>query len=605
MGGLARIGVWCVILALWPYTQISAKTLSSPFRLYANSSKGTKSIAGGGLSLVMQTDGNMVLYESGSKGKKKKPIWASNTSGRKCSKCYAAFQGDGNLVVYDPSYKGNKHHAIWASNTDGRGAKLRIADGGIQILNTKNQIVWAGRAFILHADPKRGPQAYVKDKQILIMQTDGNLVLYESGSKGKKKKPVWASNTSGRKCSKCYAAFQGDGNLVVYDPSYKGNKHHAIWASNTDGRGARFKLTSNRIEIRNRSNVVIWYSGSAAARSTAASNPPRAASSSTSASGQSGGASVPACVPVQFGLFNRQSTPIDFLDQTVCDDGYGNATAFDPGPGGTLCPCGSGNARKINVGEKLPYHKYDRLLAQISDSFRLPDADGRLRVLQTMFWTMDLPTYGQVYFNPNRGGYSVLAAEGNHIGIIGTYDQTGGLQPFYSPGCSMNDSWILFPKSFGVSPNQTYSWISSPNCNFPAGATAGVHANSVTSWTARPELVTYSNGRQLYTVVVYHYAVPTKAIDAIKMDDVVSGELFYFTREYGMTRWEAWQSTVNNPRGANTTPFYAGCNGLTSTTWGYTNSAVRVDCHDWTEIKPAPAGGWSPANWSVHSIFTN
>src|SRR5205085_2323893 len=42
----------------------------------------------------------------------------------------------------------------------------------------------------------------------LVMQSDGNLVLYDGGN------PTWASNTATGDAS--YAAMQGDGNLVVY-----------------------------------------------------------------------------------------------------------------------------------------------------------------------------------------------------------------------------------------------------------------------------------------------------------------------------------------------------------------------------------------------------
>lgn len=56
----------------------------------------------------------------------------------------------------------------------------------------------------------------------LIMQSDGNLVLYHHGL------ALWATNTNGIAIEK--AVMQSDGNLVLYD--YAGN---ARWASNTAG----------------------------------------------------------------------------------------------------------------------------------------------------------------------------------------------------------------------------------------------------------------------------------------------------------------------------------------------------------------------------------
>lgn len=48
-----------------------------------------------------------------------------------------------------------------------------------------------------------------KDGAKLIMQTDGNLVLYND-----KEDPVWSSNTARRPNS--YVVLQDDGNLVIY-----------------------------------------------------------------------------------------------------------------------------------------------------------------------------------------------------------------------------------------------------------------------------------------------------------------------------------------------------------------------------------------------------
>jgi hypothetical protein len=85
-------------------------------------------------------------------------------------------QTDGNLVLYD----GQGHNALWASGTNGKPSH--------------------------HA----------------IMQTDGNFVLYDAQNR-----PLWASGTNGQ--SGAHLALQDDGNLVVYlGPS-------ARWSSNTFG----------------------------------------------------------------------------------------------------------------------------------------------------------------------------------------------------------------------------------------------------------------------------------------------------------------------------------------------------------------------------------
>ena len=65
----------------------------APFNLNMN-----EAINDGPLWLVMQSDGNLVLYNTDYN----QAVWYSNTGGRSCSAgCSAAFQSDGNLVLYE------------------------------------------------------------------------------------------------------------------------------------------------------------------------------------------------------------------------------------------------------------------------------------------------------------------------------------------------------------------------------------------------------------------------------------------------------------------------------------------------------------------------
>jgi len=116
----------------------------------------------------------------------------SNINGGLCNnemnsnRCRVNMQPDGNLVVY------NTNGAVWASGTDNKG--------------------WPS-----YRAPYR-----------LIMQTDGNLVAYDSTNRA-----VWASGTNGRGPGPYSAIMQDDCNFVVYnsDPN-----NSAKWASNTAGR---------------------------------------------------------------------------------------------------------------------------------------------------------------------------------------------------------------------------------------------------------------------------------------------------------------------------------------------------------------------------------
>ncbi len=87
-------------------------------------------------------------------------------------------------------------------------------------------------------------QSVSSDTARLVMQSDGNLVVYDEFNRAR-----WASNTVNRGWR---AAFQEDGNFVVYSRSGR-----AVWASNTAGH------PGSRLVVQDDGNVVI-YDGSRA-----------------------------------------------------------------------------------------------------------------------------------------------------------------------------------------------------------------------------------------------------------------------------------------------------------------------------------------------------
>jgi len=178
------------------------------------------------LELVMQDDGNLVLYRR----KDLHPLWASNTSGTG-GEC-AIMQEDGNFVIYAPGQR-----AVWASNTHGRhGANVILQDDANLVIYQHGQPIWSTNTHgqcpgncqdALEPGERLLPGRSVHSKNgkvDLVMQTDGNLVLYRCSDGS----PLWASNTNGRSIREC--VMQQDGNLVLYD-----THGHAAWASNTHG----------------------------------------------------------------------------------------------------------------------------------------------------------------------------------------------------------------------------------------------------------------------------------------------------------------------------------------------------------------------------------
>lgn len=181
------------------------------------------------LSLDMQSDGNLVLYQSGT------TLWNTGTWGQNCgsNQCFAAFQPDGNFVVYNGSTP------LWNSQTAGNpGATFVLTDQlpHLEIVSTSQSILWAN-AFTFSAGNLSLPQGASVNlgPTVLAMQSDGNLVMYQGST------PLWYSGSGGHNCgtNQCQAAFQGDGNFVVYDGST------ALWDSGTPGNPwAQLVLTS-------------------------------------------------------------------------------------------------------------------------------------------------------------------------------------------------------------------------------------------------------------------------------------------------------------------------------------------------------------------------
>jgi hypothetical protein len=90
----------------------------------------TLTSADGRFRLVMQADGNLVLYQYG------QALWASGTNGARS----ARMQADGNFVLYDAA-----NRAVWASHSAGHpGARLVLQDdGNLVVYDAYGRALWA------------------------------------------------------------------------------------------------------------------------------------------------------------------------------------------------------------------------------------------------------------------------------------------------------------------------------------------------------------------------------------------------------------------------------------------------------------------------------
>jgi hypothetical protein len=211
----------------------------------------------GRFTLIMQGDANLVLY-----GPDHQALWASGTAGHG-GIWDAIMQTDGNLVVYD-----GHNHALWATGTNGKqGAHVIVQnDGNLVVYDGANHAVWASNT-VVPAEPAKptlpgrllpgqglmagsqlaSPDGYYR----LVMQTDGNLVLYDNYSQA-----LWSSKTAGHG-NVWDLVMQTDGNLVVYD-----GHNHAVWASGTAGKpGASLSMQNDgNLVIYDSANHAVWAS---------------------------------------------------------------------------------------------------------------------------------------------------------------------------------------------------------------------------------------------------------------------------------------------------------------------------------------------------------
>lgn len=174
--------------------------------------------------LVHQTDGNVVLYDTNSG----QPLWHTHTNGRATGSL--VMQGDGNLVLYSPGGR-----ALWASGTNGTPGAFAFVhgDGNFSIHRPNLQPIWSTNTRtatpppppppnnptppagcgVLEPNVSLGRNEAVRScngRYQLVHQGDGNVVFYDT-SNGR---PLWHTHTDGRSTSTF--VMQGDGNLVLY-----------------------------------------------------------------------------------------------------------------------------------------------------------------------------------------------------------------------------------------------------------------------------------------------------------------------------------------------------------------------------------------------------
>ncbi len=159
-----------------------------------------------GSSVVMQTDGNVVVYSA-----KGAPLWASDSI---CSAVAGVPAAPGFPAV--TSYL----RANWYMTSPDGGYKLVMQGDGNLVLYSRTRAIWSTNTW-------GNPDAFFAE------QSDGNMVVYSKAGKA-----LWNSGTRVRaKDQMALLIVQPDGNLVQYALTAKKNDFtlKSIWTSHTRG----------------------------------------------------------------------------------------------------------------------------------------------------------------------------------------------------------------------------------------------------------------------------------------------------------------------------------------------------------------------------------
>ncbi len=288
------------------------------------------------------------------------------------------------------------------------------------------------------------------------------------------------------------------------------------------------------------------------------------------------------------------ATVIDLLIQKVCVDPRGRVLRVDP----FFCR-DPDRLRSLRVGEALPYHKHDQPLpghpegVQQKDSYPMVDLQGRLLIVTP---------FGHEPFDRFEpyDGYGLYRALDGWASTEGSRDAGGFSTTFFGAGCRPWGGWVFFPATNPVVAGSVNLPIAGRHWQQNGEAWPGwcdlwrLHPSS-TSWGWLPHFpfggVNGSPVKRLDALQSIHGTPERPAF-------LARGhlEVFYFTRLYGLTRWETWrpiQQIVDWGRQAEHVRTV--CGGPHDMTYRGV-ALIMTACRDWSAVTiaatPRPPPPW-------------
>lgn len=293
----------------------------------------------------------------------------------------------------------------------------------------------------------------------------------------------------------------------------------------------------------------------------------------------------------------------DYLVQDVCLGNQGHITAKDP------LTCTS--RRNIALGEPSPYLLTDtdysnKMTYQAMNSIPVRGTDGTIRIL---YPKLNQGPFGKDFrmtkYIQSSDGYDLAdISNSKFVSFIrtsdgGCFDQIWSRTGRRSTVRERAGGWALFP--FATPPSQwapsQSTIIKTHKIQLTKGQPGCKNGSSrgITFWS-KPAPAIFNTGKSVTTITSSHFANANLSLTNNAL------ERFYFSREYGFTRWEAWipqkrciserkqDPAICFPGRADYPPSIDGrCNrnnkGVTGISgldrWG-NQDWIRVDCRDMT-----------------------
>ncbi len=327
----------------------------------------------------------------------------------------------------------------------------------------------------------------------------------------------------------------------------------------------------------------------------------------------------------------------EWIIPKVCSDSSNRPVAVDPYGG---CPAGA-KLRPLAVGDPLPYRKLDQTGLQYKDVYPRTAADGS-GVIVLSFDFIDPKNDGASTFKVWADGYDAYVIRDGWASGSETRIGTGEYATaFMGAGCKPYNGLVFMPEHFagaaGMSgstklPIATAAWEENGG-GFPGACPTRYVTDQLTTWTHYPSLDFGGIGtvpRRSLETIVTTMGLRQSSDPKIVSTWMANGhlEVFYFTKLYGLTRWEFWVADSQFTNGgrepaAQTQQRAAGVSGrclplqtetpVSFTPAGGSSAATRftmsyqgtgftmTDCRDWTNIVVQNPPAQPPA-WPVTAL---